>query len=171
MDMGMANDISVHDLVTRANRFLANGDRKAARAAAQQAYHMAKNDPDVLVLVSKVIDSPSKQLNVLQRALQADPTHCEARELYNVAIHSSSIAVPVVTAKSPQKMPRPAPPTPSAFMPSQPIQRSSQHWSLAASVGIITVVVLIAFVAVVVFPNLSKNAAAHVLNGQDPCAP
>jgi len=66
--------------MSRANRLLANGDTAGARAVAQQAYTRDKANPDVLVLVSKVIADPLKQRNVLKQALQIDPTHREARQ-------------------------------------------------------------------------------------------
>lgn len=57
----MSSDVSVRELITRANRLLANGDLANARSLAQQAYKLNKNDPDALVLVSKVITDPAKQ--------------------------------------------------------------------------------------------------------------
>jgi len=74
-----SND-SIRDLMSRANRLLANGDTAGARALAQEAYTLDKTNPDVLVLVSKVITDPLKQRNVLKEALRIDPTHREAHE-------------------------------------------------------------------------------------------
>jgi len=74
-----SND-SIRDLMSRAHRLLANGDTAGARVLAQQAYTLDKTNPDVLVLVSKIIPDPLKQRNVLKRALQIDPKHREARQ-------------------------------------------------------------------------------------------
>jgi len=76
----MSSDVSVRELIVRANRLLASGDLANARSLAQQAYKLNKNDPDVLVLVSKVITDPARQRNVLQQALEIAPTHREARQ-------------------------------------------------------------------------------------------
>ena len=74
----MSSDVSVRELLSRANSLLASGDIANARSIAQQAYNLNKKDPDVLVLVSKVLSDPVKQRDVLQRALQIAPTHREA---------------------------------------------------------------------------------------------
>ena len=76
----MSSDVSIRELIVRANRLLTSGDLANARSLAQQAYKLNKNDPDVLVLVSKVITDPARQRNVLQQALQIAPTHREARQ-------------------------------------------------------------------------------------------
>ena len=76
----MSSDVSIRELLSRANRLLANGDTASAYSIAQQAYQLNKKDPDVLVLASKVLSDPVKQRGVLQRALQIAPTHREARE-------------------------------------------------------------------------------------------
>ena len=57
----MSSEVSIRELITRANRLLASGDLANARSLAQQAYHLNKKDPAVLVLVSKVITDPTKQ--------------------------------------------------------------------------------------------------------------
>ena len=76
----MSSDVSIRELLSRANRLLASGDTASARSIAQQAYNLNKKDPDVLVLASKVLSDPVKQRDLLQRALQIAPTHREARE-------------------------------------------------------------------------------------------
>jgi len=76
----MSSDVSIRELITRANRLLASGDLANARSVAQQAYQLNKNDPDVLVLVSKVITDLTRQRAALQSAVQLDPTHREARQ-------------------------------------------------------------------------------------------
>jgi len=76
----MSSDVSIRELITRANRLLASGDLANARSLAQQAYKLNKNDPDVLVLVSKVITDVTRQRAALQSAVQLDPNHREARQ-------------------------------------------------------------------------------------------
>ena len=76
----MSSDVSVRELITRANRLLASGDLANARSLAQQAYKLNKNDPDVLVLVSKVVTDVTRQRAALQSAVQLDPNHTEARQ-------------------------------------------------------------------------------------------
>jgi len=76
----MSSDVSIRELLSRANRLLASGDTASAYSIAQQAYQLNKKDPDVLVLASKVLSDPVKQRDLLQRALQVAPTHREARE-------------------------------------------------------------------------------------------
>jgi len=76
----VSSNASIRELMSRANRLLANGDIAGARVLAQQAYTLDKTNPDVLVLVSKVIPDPLKQRNVLKQALRIDPTHREARQ-------------------------------------------------------------------------------------------
>ena len=95
----MSSDVSVRELLSRANSLLASGDIANARSIAQQAYNLNKKDPDVLVLVSKVIIDPARQRNVLQQALQIAPTHREA--LARLATLDGS-PIPVVPA-TPQR--------------------------------------------------------------------
>ena len=76
----MSSDVSIRELISRANRLLTSGDLVAARQIAHQAYLLDQNNPDVLVLVSKVIADPAKQRVALQSAVQLDPNHREARQ-------------------------------------------------------------------------------------------
>ena len=70
---------------------------------------MAKNDPEVMLLVSKVSDVPNKQLDVFKRAVYVDPTHREARKLYNALSSYALTAMAVVAPSASQKALRPAP--------------------------------------------------------------
>ena len=96
----MSSDVSVRELIVRANRLLASGDLANARSIAQQAYKLNKNDPDVLVLVSKVITDPARQHNVLQQALEIAPTHREARQRLVALDAPTPPAVPPLKPRS-----------------------------------------------------------------------
>jgi len=43
----MSSDVSIRELITRANRLLASDDLANARSLAQQAYKLNKNDPAI----------------------------------------------------------------------------------------------------------------------------
>ena len=131
----MSSNDSVRELLNRANRLLANGDTAGARVLAQQAYALDKTNPDVLILISKVIADPLKQRNVLNQVLRIDPTHREARQ------HLAELNKPPIP--NPLEVP--------VLPPTHPMKATSQRVIprrlLLAMVGGVGALILVALVS------------------------
>ncbi len=96
----------VRDLVQKAYRLLAAGDRTGATQCVKDAYALDRTNPDVLVLTSRIIPDPTQQLSQVQKALQSDPLHTEALKRYRALTgRVENKAKPVVARPSAPRSP------------------------------------------------------------------